>query len=366
VKIGILTFHRAENFGAMLQAYALGEFIKSLGHTVELIDYRNRAIERHYDLCGIRFLFERKNIFASLSVLFTRFFTWRMQVRKKGKYAEFRKNYLPISEKIYLRAEDFGGGYDAYISGSDQVWNPRLTGGLDPVYFLNFAGNRPCKKIAYAASSESYAYEWYDKKRDVLALFLAGFDGISVREESLASKLSGYTSKKIEAVVDPVFLFDKTFYAKIMKDPGVRNYILVYHIKESKNASRIAAQTARAGNKAVIEIHGGFVPFADPKRHKQDLCPLELLGCIFHADMVLTTSFHGMALSLILHKEFYVIDTEGMIRQRNLLEKLRLEDRIVNSADEIGRTPHLDYDAIDERLRPYIHGSKEFLRRHLS
>jgi hypothetical protein len=134
MKVGILTFHRAENFGAVLQVYALQEFIISLGCEVEIIDYRNKAIERAYDLSDFSFFLRRKNIIASLFTLFVRLITFKDQSDRKNKYRLFREKHLQLSKKKYLLKEDFGNEYDIYICGSDQIWNLFITGGLDPVY----------------------------------------------------------------------------------------------------------------------------------------------------------------------------------------------------------------------------------------
>jgi hypothetical protein len=358
MKIGILTFHRAENFGATLQAYALQEYISSLGYEVEIIDYRNKALEKAYDLSDFSFLLKRKNIIASLSTLFIRMITYKDQLGRKNKYQSFREKYLRISKKKYLSEKDFENEYDIYICGSDQIWNAFLTGGLDPVYFINFKTKKEIKKIAYAASSESYVN--YEKYHDILPIFLDNFDAISVREEYLAVELKKYTSKKIETTLDPTFLFDRFFYMKILKDPNFRNYILVYHLYESRFASGLANNIAKEKGLSIVEIHAGFTIHINKKRHKQTLDPLELIGFICFADIIFTSSFHGMAFSLIFNKNFYVVNKGYNTRLRYLLNLLNIENRLINSSP-VNTEDAIDYSKIQEILFPYINRTKYFL-----
>ena len=90
MKVGILTFHRAENFGAMLQVFALQQYLRKLKHDVEIIDYRNKTIESMYHIYNPYILVTRKNVFKSVEIYLSRF--KNIQDRKvcKVKYSEFR------------------------------------------------------------------------------------------------------------------------------------------------------------------------------------------------------------------------------------------------------------------------------------
>jgi hypothetical protein len=361
VKVGILTFHRAENFGAALQAFALQEYIASLGHEVEIIDYRNKAIERHYQPLDITILLRRKNVFASIRTLLCNVFTYKTQMAKKKKYERFREKYLRISKKVFTFPADIKGGYDAYICGSDQIWNCGITGGLDPVYFLAFPMSG--RRIAYAASAELGAYRCFENSGDKIKVYLDNFDALSVREETLALCLGAYTSKEIEVVLDPTLLFDKEWYEGLIETTapcGGVKYALVYYVYESRKASWIARQEAANRRLPLMEIHAGFKPFLDKKIHKQDLSPLEILALFYKAEVIVCTSFHGVALSIILNKEFYCINTPGIIRQRDLLKKLNLENRIIDSIDDIDGSI-IEYKATRTLMQNYINKSKQYI-----
>jgi hypothetical protein len=362
MKIGILTFHRAENFGAVLQAYALQEYLASHGggNTVEIVDYRDRIIERRYGLIDLSILFSRKNIFASMLVLINRFLTFPIRKQKKRAYLQFRSAYLKQSKKQFFSKEDFNtNDYDLYICGSDQIWHPTITGSLNPVYFLCFADKS--RKIAYAPSADAGAFAYYAKNAGTLHEYIANLDALSVREQILSDELSKYTDKKIETVIDPVFLNDKSRYTNLVKDNGNRNYILVYHVAESGEMSRIARQAARETSKEVIEIHSNIKPFKGHKNYKQDLGPIEVLSYIYYADLIITNSFHGTAFSIIFKKNFYVVNNWS-IRLKQLLENAGLTDRFAASASGINLDAQTDYAVVDSRLYPAIEKSREYLK----
>ena len=135
MKIGILTFHRAENFGAVLQAYALQTFLKKHGMDPYIIDYRCKKIEIVYHIFNPMILIMRRNLFCSIKEYLKRFVSLIDRCRKKHKYQLFREKFLQIMpcDKAF-----HSNMFDAYIVGSDQVWNLSITGGVDDYYFLNF------------------------------------------------------------------------------------------------------------------------------------------------------------------------------------------------------------------------------------
>ncbi|MCL1937872.1 MAG: polysaccharide pyruvyl transferase family protein [Candidatus Azobacteroides sp.] len=362
-RIGILTFHRANNFGAFLQVYALQEYLKCVGNEVVIIDYRNKAIEDFYNVWDFSFIFKRKNIFKSIALILNKIKTFNQRKLWNDKYESIRNSHLNISSEIYFGEKDFKGGYDVYICGSDQIWNARLTNKLDPVYFLNFCKNDKSKKISYAASSEIYAYGCFAQQSNELHKYLDNFDAISVRENILAEELRKYTNKEITTVLDPTFLFDKTFYESLIKEPVIRNYVLVYHLYESEESSFAAKKIAQERNLSVVEIHAGFTNNIK-NNHKQGLDSLEILGYIYYADLIFATSFHGMALSLVLNKQFYIVNKGDNSRMRNLLESLNISERMINSVDDINSN-EIDFANVNKLLLYQKEQSKSFLQSNL-
>lgn len=358
MKIGILTFHRAENFGAVLQCYALQTYLESLGFVVKIIDYRCEAIERTYYLFNFKLLFHRLNIFASVYNYLQILHHWKDRLEKKKSYKLFRKKYLNLSSPLFKITKDLG--FDIYITGSDQVWNTSLLRGYNNVYFLDFPISKHAKRVAYAVSSEHSAINDLGIFESNLKNALNRFDAISTREEFFSEILKKFTSKEIDVCVDPTFLLSKKVYAELAVKPKESNYVLVYHMAEIPEGSLLAEKIARDKGCSVIEIHARFASRKDKKKHKQNVGPLELLGYIMYANLVITTSFHGLAFSLIMEKNFYIISKSDNLRLKGLLNRIGLENRMVTSDKELNIND-IDYSLITEKLQSFSKSSKEFL-----
>lgn len=365
MKIGILTFHRAENFGATVQVLALQEFLTANNHAVEIIDYRCKAIEKWYSLTDLTFFFKRKNVFVSLKIFIDRLLTLALRLKQKQKFNDFWNKHLKISKEVFGKVESISK-YDICICGSDQIWNPYVTAGFDPMYFLKFTMPAGAKKIAYAASSEGSHYPIFKEKEAIIRNYFHDFNAISVRESSLSQELQQYTEKKIEVVVDPTLLQEKEFYKRILVDPRRRSFVLVYHLYESDLATEVAKQIAEKEGLDVIHIHAGFLPFLKSSdTHIQDASPSEILGYINYADYVVTTSFHGTVLSVILEKNFYVIDKGHNQRQRDFLSLAGLESRFISTSENL-LIEEINYSSVANKLYPSIRDSKRFLLDNIS
>lgn len=364
MRIGILTFHRAENFGATLQAYALQHYVSQLGYDVRIIDYRCPAIEMAYDIFNPRILFSRKNVAISLNIYLNRFKNIKDRIRKKRNFESFWVSHYQKTSPTTKICEDMG--FDAYIVGSDQVWNLHLTHGLDNMYFLSFPMKSDAKKISYAASSENDPNGLIWKNRDRVYQLLQSFDHISVREDFLKTELARIISSPISVCLDPTFLLNKSDYQALSKRPMIRDkYVLVYHMTPSGDGVALAERIARAHSCKVVEIFGGYSNSKNREQCKSDLGPSEILGYIADAEVVITTSFHGLALSLILNKEFWIMNHSGNYRQRNLLRLLDLDDRLIQKYEDCPIDQSIDYIRVSQALENATQSSKQFLSKAL-
>ncbi len=363
MKIGILTFHRAENFGAVLQCLALQNYLISKGNEVEVIDYRNPSIEHQYDIFNPWCIFQTKSLYGGFCVYVKRFFNFRSRLRKKVLYWKFRNKYIQTSKSYYSNCKLLP--YDAIIVGSDQVWNLNLCDGIDNIYFLHFPTLTGTKKISYAASSELNSFALLREHKQEIANLLNAFDDISVRERQLQAELNDFVSKEISICIDPTFLMPRKSYEEIAIKPVERKYVLVYHLTENSDASKLAETISKEQELSVIEIHAGFFKTSNKKRHKNSLGPRELLGYIMNADFIITTSFHGMALSLIFAKQFVVMRTATINRMQNLLSAVGLENRIIDGENDYNGLDPINYDKVNKRINEEVSKSKLFLRKSL-
>lgn len=341
MKIGILTFHCAHNYGAVLQCYALQETLKQIGHDVEVIDYRPQYLLTSYSI------FNKYRILSKNPILMIRFFIREMlllpvRIKRYHAFNEFIETKLNLSHRIMKR--DIPSSYDIYIMGSDQIWNPKITQGFDSVYFGYFDFHKGEKKyISYAASMEANLFD--TKSTQFYVKALNNFDALSVRETRLAELLQPLTTKKIEIVLDPTLLANRNIWNRIALEPSIkRKYVLMYQVRCNENTLRIANNIANQIGAVVIEI------MSYPTRHfsKKQLpwsSPEEFLGLIKNAACVVTTSFHGTAFSIIFNRPFYCIqlDDGWDTRSLSLLKTIGLCDRMIKKS-ETPKFTEIDYN----------------------
>lgn len=362
IKVGLLTFHRAENYGAILQAYALKEYLSTMGMTVTLIDLRCKSIERNYHMFNPSILWSRKNIIVSVKTYLNRYLNIRDRLIKKTKFKAFLKNHFHMTASMVSLSKV--KNFDAVVVGSDQVWNLHMTKTQYRSYFLDDIDDRVLK-VAYAASSEASSLKLIQDHACLISDCLDRFHAVSVRESFLKNCLQKYTDNDIKLCLDPTFLLDGKDYQRIALLPGNSGYILIYHVGYSGKCVELAENLARLNGCGIVEVFSGYSRHKDDQRYKNNLGIEDVIGYFINAGLVITTSFHGLALSVIFRKNFWIIDKENNERQRNLLQKLGLSGRLVNSIDAVSYEDVIDYNEVYKVLEPLRQGSQDYLRTSL-
>ena len=340
MKIGIITYHRHNNFGALLQAYALQTKLLQLGADAEIIDYLCK-----YDRnpLSIRALKNKGVLGYILGILGP-----VSRIPRYFKCKLFRKKLLiskTVTKKTILT---LGDAYDLYIAGSDNVWNYSITD-LDPNYFLDFVDNDK-KKGSYAAS---FGFERIPKELErQYTNLLKDFNYFYLRESSGVKIIKDLLNKESEVVLDPTMLLTQEEWTNICSSqPIVKgDYILAYQLVPSKSFVQFTGRLSAATNLKVIFISfpmGGFI------RCTLGLTPgpIEWLNLIKNASYVVTDSFHGTAFSVLFHKNFYVKITQLGTRIENLLELLELKDRIIKDCMLPDITQKINYRQVEEILQ---------------
>lgn len=328
MKIGILTFHNAYNYGAVLQAYALQEVLIGLGNEVEIIDYRNSKIDRFHNYWSLKC-----NSFVK--VLYRLLFSYAPLKKKERYFHDFLTNYLHLSNVRYDQ-NCTPSGYDLYIIGSDQVWNPLITGGIDPYYWGAFF--KDGKTISYAASS-SDMNNLLPEELEKIKCYLLNFSSISVRENRLKDFLYSKFLVLSQVVLDPTLLAGGNCFEKICVDRIIHEpYILVYQVGVSNsNLWRVVQFVAKHYHAKIVMI-GGVHSFFQKKYKGFNFIDPDIpsfLSLFKYAECVVPISFHGVAFSLLFEKDFYYLKGYNMERIYSILNPLNLQDRIVNSIDTL-------------------------------
>lgn len=354
MKVGIITFHSAHNYGAMLQAYGLQEFLKSIGHETYMIDYRPDYITKCYLKDNNRDWIS-KNPYLCIKRLWNYIRLRNIRHRRWDAFNQFVEQRFNLYH--YISGDDFHE-FDAVFIGSDQIWSANHTGGhYDNIMF---GSDFKCKAISYAPSCSQLSLAEEQKK--YLAEHLDGMTAISVREQDFKNILQPLTHKNISVVVDPSLLAGKEVFDKIASSINrSRPYVLIYEIAQHENVYRIAQEIAQQLDADIIELTNGMLNFHRKTMH-EDASPEDFLGYIKHAACVVTTSFHGTAFSLLYRVPFYMVKqgSAADIRMEFLLKKFGLEKRIVEMNDApIFSRPN--FQVFDIKSKDAISSSKEFV-----
>lgn len=363
-RIGIITIQKCDNFGADLQAYALGAKLRALGYDAENIDYLfykhprhlkdtgekpvlpislvNRVKERLYPIVqAVRLLGKRKPRGRA-----ERFASWFLQNVKVGK--EYRS-----VQSLY----DDPPQYDVYMVGSDQVWNPRMYSNIKP-YFLDFAP-KGAKCVSYAASfgvSELPGGAFYQYKQ-----WLKRFSAIGLREKKGADMVRAMAlGVEVKHVVDPTLLLTAADWERVSVKPAQvphGEYVLLYDLIASPETVSLADRLAKERGCGVVRVGDGAYG------------PGEFLWLFAHAAAVVTNSFHGTVFSIVNHKPFFTVIPRTMgnaSRIESLVDSLGLKERMLRAAEvasHLSIWTEIDWIKVDQRLGELKDDSIEFLKR---
>lgn len=361
MKIGILTFHNALNYGAVLQCYALQHYLQAKGHDVEVIDYRIPFIEEQKQFLSKTEL-RRRGFVAFLRYFIIRLLVWPAWRKTIHVFHQFMASQLHLSPRA-ATAADIPTGYDCILFGSDQIWSPKLCRGFDPVFWGQFA-KHGARFVSYAASigetSELDKTGWHEVAQRIKA-----FDAVSVREKSLQLALQEHCGASATVCLDPTLLVDASVFDKIAVRPEEQDYVFLFNVIDDPAASQFARQLANQLGTAVV-VRGQAKPQLKSRRDKlvtlkEAMSPEEFLGYIKHARCVVANSFHAIALSIVFQKDCYALKSRRSGRVEGLLSSLGLADRIVRATEPLGTISSIDYKAVGERLAVMRQSSTEFI-----
>lgn len=356
LKIGILTYHRAHNYGALLQACALKQFLLELGFNAEYVDYWPGYHRDRYEVFQ-KINFKRKHFVGKMKYLLGLALVYRKVKSRYIKFNDFIQKHM-IASKI-----DFKDiYYDVVIYGSDQIWRKQKTLGFKGFNEVYFGKDiiKARKKITYAASMGIISLNQNDK--EFIQNTLRNFNRISVRERDLFDTLKTLTDKNIELVLDPVFLLEKTKWEKISKPVKTpKKYMLFYNIQKIPEANILVKRLCTEMGLDVVEIRSNARMIKNAPHFRLTEDPLEFLYLIKNAEYIVSTSFHGVAFSVIFNKNFYALFNKNYGRVETLLNLLNIRDRLIKIAIDANTTNSINYEKVNEILERERTRSKDFL-----
>lgn len=362
MKIGLLTFHGAHNYGAVLQAYATQEKIKEIGFDIEVIDYNPAYLIKQKIFPTSSY----NSISVNLKLIIEGIISLPWKLKRRANFQKFINQKLQLSNQKYLQNPfSENTDYDLYIMGSDQIWNCKLTKGFDSVYLGNFKTKPTAKKITYAASMSHYGLSISQKEE--FSNLLSNFNAISVREKELEDLLAKEFKVTSTTVVDPTFLLTKDKWKSISIKPDIKKkYILVYAVGLQEETMKLAKKIAKQFDLEVVELTMGVDKKAVVNNY-QKASPEEYVGLFEYAAFVITSSFHGTAFSIIFNKPFYSIEqgNDKDSRQKTLLDNLGLTDRFIKHND-LPDYKMIDYNLVNSKIEYLKTESINFLKNNLN
>lgn len=329
-KLGILTFFNADNYGALLQCYALSEFCKNNNNEVEVINYHSKKM-----------------------------FTWKYQL-KRIIFKTTQNKKFDLNRKVFLKQGSVKEKYDIVIVGSDQVWNPSII--KEDTYWIE--PEVQCQKlISYAASlgkcKLNKSEETFLRTRN-----FERYTWISVREKT-GQELLKKIGVKSEVVCDPTLLFyhESEKYDDIIEKSKLKkkDYIFVYSLEKSEKMDQISKMLAEKYGYRIISAHpaNDRTQCCDEFVADSDIC--DFLYLIKNAKIIITNSFHGLAFSFIFRKDvFCVSHTTLGSRQTDLIEESGLDYESLETG-----VYHIHSYTNDKKMKDYVTKSKLMLKREI-
>lgn len=358
MKVGILTFHRAHNYGAVLQCYALQEVLHDLGADTEVINYKQPFIDNLYKP---KISVKR---FAKLAVLLKvkaicRSFQCISEDRKRARNFEaFRNKFLICSAEC--KKENIPQDFDRYIIGSDQVWGIHCTHDFDAIYWGEFERKKDSKLYGYAISGNG-DYQNFLTQQDIRHYFNL-FDDISFREKKIRDDMERITGVRKEICLDPTLLTDEHKWKNLINDKWrKKKYVVVYQIRRLKKRPRLLEEKA----KEYASKHECQVINLTGMNHPVD----DFVSIIKHAQCVFTSSFHATVFSVIFGTPFYsykLYDGHDD-RYESLLKELDLDHHLVDENSDTSETPIIkDIVSVKKKLDDIKADSIAYLKRIIS
>lgn len=338
-RIGLLTYHRVHNFGAVIQSWAMTRLLAAYG-SVDVLDYPTLHETGRHRRRGW------KSLLPSIGRLRFGRFVSGMPLTP----------HLPTPDDVSRHARETG--YDSLVCGSDQVWMTDPGRPLDEPFFLRLGEIGGTRRIAYAPSCGPITD--FGPHVGRVGDALSRFDRISVRDAYSARLLADLGIEVDELVADPTLVADLS--PLVESRPHRRPYVAVVGAHGPEDEA-LARRIADARGWKLLAV-GCRSRFADSNR--PFVSPDQWANHIAHAELVISSLFHGTALSIAFRRPFLAIPSAGRaFKIGDMLDRIGLSDRLVSDADRSRIDPdavaELDWNAGGSLLQDWVSRSRDYL-----
>jgi hypothetical protein len=355
MKIGILTLPFNNNYGGLLQSYALQSFLKKQGHEVWLI-------KRVPELSAITTKVKIKKLIKAL--------LWREREEIAHNMRAFEDQYMQKTDVI----DDHGKfhllnkyEFDAYVVGSDQVWRFDYTQARSKNYFLDFVTSDAVKRLAFSASFGIDEWQPNEEETAELTKLIHKFDAVSVREKAGVSLCLKYLNCDATLLLDPTFLLKQDEYRCLYTgdEPENKDKILLYLLDHHEAANKIITSVSEYLSKRTFSV-GGKTSMRFPKKTIHYPPVSHWIKGFDDASFVITDSFHGCVFSIIFKKPFIVLDNQkrGMSRFTSLLSTFNLSEQLIYRKNvDYSQINGIDFSNIESIVNANLQKSIFFISR---
>lgn len=361
MKIGVVTFHHAKHsYGASLQAFATVRVLRNMGYDVELISYENAYEQASIKDHGVSV---KKKFILYLNKM-ARMYLYNGRKDPYLKSENLDHIYGCVTNKVYSNVAQMQGlYYDVLLVGSDQVWNPEVTGYLDDVFLLMFGKAK--RRVSYASSMGSHRLNGYER-----SLFKKGLDmftSISVREAYAKEQLQPLVDRNIKVVADPTLLMTKEewrneFAINENSERGSQPYILTYFV--GGNLTSYWNDVKKYVDELKLPLWN--IQSHSKKRGNVDRVIYaatldEILSLLSNAALIITDSFHGTAFSINFQRQFVaLLNKKNPVRVIDLLKSVGLSNRI--NIDTKHVMDNINFEEVTEQLASIRDDSIQWLK----
>ena len=363
MRVAVITLHRIHNYGSVLQAYATQRIFEAMGHDTVIVDYitPQRTRRKLYTLrpAGSSGGFKGMLIHgARIASLIIRDIT----------FGHFRERYMKLTGK-YVTPEDLEKNppvADLYVSGSDQVWNSHYNEGVDRGFFLDFI-SEDCRRLAFVSSFGKTSLD--DSEKHQIRKYLDRYQALSVREDSALEIIRDLGRQDAVHLLDPTLQLSREEWMKIASPRLVHEpYVLLMLLyNEDNHATEYARKIADAKGLKLVRLSWGLKKPAGVDVLMTHRSPQDFISLFANADFIVTNSFHGLAFSINLEKQFIVVPrNEFNSRIESLLRLTGLSGRMIRGQDcLVTAREYIDYTSVRKILEAEREKARAFLTRYV-
>lgn len=359
MKIGILTYHRSLNYGALLQATAMYQIFTKLGHDVFFVDYWPEYHKRFYALFDWEYI-RIASLPRGLRYLGGRLLTYCKNKKNIEAFKGFIEKYIvPHTVKVE-------SNFDCIVYGSDQIWRKqsKLGNKFNGAYFGTLF---PAVKNHFSYAASMGDINLSDADKDQLYKWLGLFKTLGVRESDLKSALNDVGLKNVQLVLDPTLLLSEQDWRNILPiKEDKEKYVLVYNLQPEAFDEIVIKEFATARGLKVRYLRNSINKFRYSTEELIAQSPIDMVREIAYAQYVFTSSYHGLVFSIIFNRQFATSFTRGANRAQAILNKLGLEERLVKPGAKVFPNADIDYAKVNLLLEVEREESMRFILKSLS